>query len=237
MGASMITTRFNPSTNGGIHIGHVYALLVNEHLAHDNGGKFYIRFDNTSQGVHLDMKHPELAPEIMKHQREDLEWLDIPVDGWQAQSDIQAEAWEMMMPRYAIIKDPHPHYLPVSIRLGNSWEPYPYTPFQTAERVCMDRMLGITHVIRSEEFLTEYALYCYFCDMFSYPRPEFIFLPRLQGKYGNISKTNGGYTISEMRGDGYTVSDIKRMLEWACLIWPNNGWNIYNLRSNPRIDL
>ncbi len=233
----MIVTRWNPSATGSLHLGHIYSLLINEHFSHDNGGKFYIRFDDTSQAIKLEMEHPEHVEEIIRKQREDIEWFSIPVDGWQRQSEIQAEAQEKMYPRYAIFQDPYPHYLPVSVKMGNTWIPYPYTPFQTAERVVMDHMLGITHVIRGEEFLTEYSLYCYFCEMFDYPRPEFIFLPRLQGRCGDISKTNGGYKISELRGDGYTASDIKLMLAKACLNWWNNGWSIFNLKTNPKIDL
>ena len=233
----MIVTRFNPTTNGGLHLGHIYSLLINEHYAHDNNGKFYVRFDDTSAAIHAEMAHPEIAKEILKRQREDIEWLGVKVDGWIIQSEILEEVHEKMQPRYAILQDKRPHYLPVSIRLGNSWTPYPYVPFETAERVIMDQMIGATHLIRGEEFLTEYSMYRYFCEIFNFDYPKFIFLPRLQGKCGDISKTNGGYKISELRGNGYSASDVKDMLAWACLNWWNNGWSLFNLKSNPKIDL
>jgi len=234
----MIITRFNPSATGPLHLGHIYSLLVNEQFAHQANGKFYVRFDDTSPTINIEMEHPERVPTIIEAQREIIEWLGIKVDGWQKQSDILEEVHALMKPRYAILNDPYPHYLPVSIRLGNTWEPYPYAPYQTAERVIMDRMLNITHVIRGEEFLTEYSLYRYFCDIFNYPYPQFICLPRLTSKYGrNISKTNGGYTIAELRGNGYTAKEIISLLEHACLNWYRNGWSLYNLKVEPRLDI
>jgi glutamyl/glutaminyl-tRNA synthetase len=233
----MYNTRFNPSANGNLHLGHIYSLLINERFAHDSEGHFYIRFDDTSQAINIEMEYPEKVPAIIEAQKETIEWLGIKVDGWQKQSDILEEVHALMQPRYAILHDPYPHYLPISIRLGNTWTPYPYTPYQTAERVVMDRMLNITHVIRGEEFMTEYSLYRYFCDIFNYPYPQFICLPRLVSKCGDISKTNGGYTIAELRGNGYKAQEIISLLEHACLNWYHNGWSLYNLKSNPKIDL
>ena len=42
----MNTTRFNPTPNGALHLGHVYNILFNEQFAHNNGGKFYVRFED-----------------------------------------------------------------------------------------------------------------------------------------------------------------------------------------------
>ena len=33
----MIVTRFNPSCNGPLHVGHIMTLLVNEQFAHQSG--------------------------------------------------------------------------------------------------------------------------------------------------------------------------------------------------------
>lgn len=233
----MIITRFNPSVNGPLHLGHIYSLLVNERFAHDNDGKFYIRFDDSSQAITIEMDYPEHIEEIIRQQTDDIKWLGIPVDGWSEQTGLVAEVKQKIYQYDIYPTDPYPHTFPISVRMGSCWIPYPYTPYQTAERVIMDNMLGITHIIRGEEFLTEYSLYRYFCEEFKLPTPEFIFLPRLQGKCGDISKTNGGYTIKEMRGNGYTPAEIIRLLEIACLNWRNNGWSIYNLKPNPYIDL
>lgn len=234
----MAITRFNPTTNGNLHLGHIYTLLVNEWMAKSSRGKFYVRFDDTSQAITIEMKNKDRLQQIINNQTNDITWLGVEVDGWSKQSDLLAEVHEKMNPRYVILPDPYPHMMPTVIKMiGTGWIPYPYAPYQTAERVVMDHMLGITHVIRGEDFLTEYSLYRYFCEQFNYPTPDFIYLPRLTGRHGDISKTCGGYTITELRGEGYTAMEIRSLLAKACLNWYGNDWDIYNLKREPYIDL
>lgn len=236
----MKITRWNPTANGALHIGHIYSLLVNEHFAHDSGGKFYVRFDDTSQAITAEMEHPERVSDIIRGQIDDIEWLRFSVDDWIYQSDMLEEVHKKMSKYKAhIVADLDiPFYIPQVISKGNTYICYPYVPGETAERVIMDNMLGITHVIRGDEFLTEYSLYNYFCDIFNMRHPKFSFLPRLVDKNGkDISKTNGGYTIKELRGDGYTAEEIIKVLERACLTRPGRSWSLYNLRTEPRLDI
>lgn len=231
----MIVTRWNPTSNGALHLGHLFSLMANEHYAHDNGGKFVIRFDNTSEAA---IAIPaDRRQKILDNQREILDWLEVKADEWQVQSeivhDVHAKLYRMWKP---IKDDPNPE-LPYFVRMGTCWLPYPYQSWQTAERVLLDNMIGTTHVIRGEEFSTEYSLYRYMCEIFEVPAPHFIFLPRLMGKFGDISKTNGGYTIAELRGKGYSASELKEMICDAVLNWKTYGWHLHNLKSNPRIDI
>lgn len=234
----MVVTRFNPGSNGSLHLGHLYSLLVNERFAHGRRGKFCVRFDDTSQAIRIEMEHPERIDQIIQNQIDEIAWLGIQVDAWQRQSDVLDEVHtELKKHKLYGLGDIHPHYLPVSIRFGSSWIPYPYTANQTAERVIMDKMLGITHVIRGDEFLTEYSLYYFFAEQMNVKMPEFIFLPRLVSSSGDISKTNGGYKISEFRANGYTPEELIHMMEWACLYWWKRGWSLENLKPNPKIEL
>jgi glutamyl/glutaminyl-tRNA synthetase len=235
----MNITRFSPTTNGALHLGHIFTLIFNEQFAHQSGGKFYVRFDDTSNAVTLEMEHPERSEDIIKRQKEDIEWLGVNVDGWQKQSDIIDEVHEILSKnkKYAHFNDPYPHDMPVAIRMNSSWVAYPYVPEQTSTRVIMDNMLGITHVIRGDDFLTEYSLYRYFCDLFELPAPQFIHLPKLAGIGGDISKTSGGYTLAELRSCGYNKDDILHILKTSCLLWYNNDWSLYNLKQYPRIKL
>ena len=235
----MVITRFNPTVSGNLHLGHVFTLLVNEEFAHSRGGKFYVRFDDDNI-----MLHPFSEDEMKRtinSQIEDMEWLNIKIDfHWIFQSDLHHEVNKRLRNlRYAMMPETKQgeFKLPLFIRMGTTYIPYPYVSHQTVERVIMDNMLGITHVIRGDDFATEFSLYCYFCQRFNFPTPEFIFLPRLISVYGDISKTNGGYKISDFRENGYSPEQLKRMLAEACLIYPNNGWEIYNIKSNPKINL
>ncbi len=234
----MITTRFNPTTNGPIHLGHVYTLLVNEHFAHDNDGKFIVRFDDTSPVTQIIPRERMLR--IMQSQIDDLNWLDVKIDEFQWQSELQSEARKRFLMKHKFMPEPE-HELELALftrMIGTGWLPFPYAPEETGERVIMDNMSGVTHIIRGEEFSTEFCLYWYFCiEKFKLPVPKFIFLPRLMGKFGDISKTNGGYTIADLRSKGYTPDQIKEMLAKACLMWYTNGWGFHNLKPNPRIDI
>jgi len=233
----MITTRFNPTTNGPLHLGHIYTLLVNEYYAHDNGGKFIVRFDDTSPPTQAIPK--DKMQRIMQSQLDDFEWLDIKIDSFEWQSELGAKARTQFLLKHKFMpeKDYELELALFTRMIGTGWLPFPYAPQETGERVIMDHMSGITHVIRGEEFATEFGLYWYFCELFDIPVPHFVFLPRLMSKFGDISKTNGGYTIAELRSKGYVPDQIKEMLAKACLMWYTNGWGFHNLKPNPRIDI
>ena len=42
----MIVTRFAPSPNGHLHLGHAYSAIVAHDLAQENGGKFLLRVED-----------------------------------------------------------------------------------------------------------------------------------------------------------------------------------------------
>ena len=229
----MTVTRFNPNLNGPIHLGHLYTAKVNETYAHDRDGKFVVRFDDTNPDAHL-LPRSRLDA-IKAGQRDDLEWLGIVVDMWQTQSDILPSIRNQFDWLPLEREDP-PSQLPTFTRmLGTSWIPMYYTPRQTFDRVVMDYMIGITDIIRGEEFSVELSLYHHYCQQLNIPKPNFIFLPRLQSVHGDISKTVGGYTISEFRGKGYSPEEVMDLLGKASLYWPPNGWALHNLRPDPRI--
>lgn len=235
----MVVTRFNPSTNGNLHLGHLFTLLVNEYFASSRNGRFIIRWDDTSP---VCLATGERMDGIIQSQIDDIEWLGIynRVAKWEQQSDLREQIdiklYELGFDGVEEVADGY-HYLPLVIRNGVDWVTYPYMPQQTAERVIMDNIMGVTHLIRGDDFLAEYSLYRYFCQLFKFPAPEFIFLPRLCSVNGDISKTKGGHKIADFRANGYTPEQVIRILEKACLYYPNNGWEFYNIKSNPRVDL
>lgn len=229
----MIATRFNPSLNGPLHLGHLSTLLMNERFAHNMGGKFYVRFDDTSVSSNRPGKR---MYKIRDLQQKDIEWLGIKVDGWFNQMDQIEHARQVLKEtKFPLLPENEEagYVLPISIRLGNTFLFYPFCPRQTAERVVMDKMLDITHVIRGEDFLTEVSFYSFGCKFLDYSIPEFICLSRMTSSKGDISKTNGGFTLAEYRANGYSSEEIISQIEKACLINPPNGWNPYNLKRDP----
>jgi glutamyl/glutaminyl-tRNA synthetase len=230
----MANCRFNPSASGILHLGHAVSILVNEYQAHHTGGKFYVRFDDNSP---VCLKHGDRLENVVASQQDDIDWIGVPVDGYSYQSEEQEEVRQVLTQKgWKFFEDPKDgtHQLPLAIRMGNDWLAYPYVPQQTAERVISDYMLGVDLIIRGDEFLTEFSLYRFICDLLNVPAPKFVFLPRLQSRYGDISKTNGGYTLTEYRALGYDPLEVRGWVEQAFLYYPALGWEFTNIRPVPR---
>ena len=69
----MIRTRFAPSPNGSLHLGHAYAAVVAHDLARAQGGEFLVRIEDIDGA----RSRAELADEHL----EDLRWLGLEWDG------------------------------------------------------------------------------------------------------------------------------------------------------------
>ena len=95
----MIVTRFAPSPNGHLHLGHAYSAIVAHDLARMAGGRFLLRIED----IDGERSKPELADEF----RRDLEWLglewtEVPaqstrIDSYRAAADRLA-AMELLYP-------------------------------------------------------------------------------------------------------------------------------------------
>jgi glutamyl-Q tRNA(Asp) synthetase len=85
-------TRFAPSPNGLLHLGHAYAAVVAHDLARTRGGKFLLRIED----IDGTRSRAELVPEIMA----DLAWLGLEWDGapvfQSARLDTYASAGERL---------------------------------------------------------------------------------------------------------------------------------------------
>ena len=68
-----VKTRFAPSPNGPLHLGHAYAAVVAHDLARERGGEFLLRIED----IDAERSRPELVPEILA----DLGWLGLKWDG------------------------------------------------------------------------------------------------------------------------------------------------------------
>ncbi|UAB78296.1 tRNA glutamyl-Q(34) synthetase GluQRS [Erythrobacter sp. SCSIO 43205] len=71
-------TRFAPSPNGSLHLGHAYSAIVAHDLAKASGGRFLVRIEDIDGA----RSRPELADEF----RRDLEWLGLEWEEVPAQS-------------------------------------------------------------------------------------------------------------------------------------------------------
>lgn len=74
----MIVTRFAPSPNGSLHLGHAWSAIVAHDLAEQQGGRFLLRIEDIDGA----RSRPELAEEF----RADLGWLGLEWEEVPAQS-------------------------------------------------------------------------------------------------------------------------------------------------------
>jgi glutamyl-tRNA synthetase len=87
----MIKTRIAPSPTGDPHVGTIYQALLNRVFAHQNGGKFILRIEDTDR--------TRFNPDSQRRLLEMLEWVGLPADesptvGGPAGSYIQTERVE-----------------------------------------------------------------------------------------------------------------------------------------------
>ncbi len=236
-----VITRFNPTVNGPLHLGHVYSILVNQaHAAQHPNGQFIVRFDD-DQVIWNDTLDWRQIATYRQQMRADIEWLGIPVHGWFSQRDMHYHALKLLTLRCHEAGIPVPtdanceRYFPDYH--GTSIQMYPYTPYKTAIKVIMDSMLGVSLLIRGEDLLGEHSLYCYFCDIFELYSPAHIYLPRLRVGPNNaeISKTLGNLTLANLRQQGYSPSQVFDLLADACLVMPGTPWLVEHIKSAPHL--
>ena len=65
-------TRFAPSSNGYLHLGHAFSAIISSRLAEKNSGKFFLRIED----IDLGRCKKEYEENIYK----DLDWLEIIYD-------------------------------------------------------------------------------------------------------------------------------------------------------------
>jgi glutamyl/glutaminyl-tRNA synthetase len=238
-----VVTSFVPTTNGPLHVGHAYALLVNEEYAHSRGGRFVVRFDDLSPTAMA--LNPSVRIDVMGAQRDDIQWLGVRVDEWQIESQMMESGHVLYMVAsgeddLVCVEEPDQEHYQVPdfvAKHGTSWAPIPYVPWQTLQRVVLDHVSGVTHVIRGEEWATEMSLYSLFCQKLGIEIPSFIFLPRLRSRLGDdISKTLGGHSLHHCRAElAITANELKGVLRVACLRIQAMPFSIDNLLPEPRL--
>lgn len=246
----MINTRFQPTTNGNIHLGHLYLALLNYHTAKNTGGRFIVRFDD-DQKYWKDKLGKEKNNELCEQIKEDLKWVGLVPDLYSYTSQEKEKNEESIkniieLDYYLTDKKfiPEEHN---EAGIKNIERSYPYVPYLTAIKVVQDWREGINLLIRGDDLATEFSLYCYFCRCLDIPIPKHLYVPKLmqkiQGKAGavsdlsDVSKTIGNFKIRDLREQGYSVKQIIGLLEDACLVDKLKGWDYENIKKNPLLDI
>jgi len=231
-----MNTRFNPTANGRLHLGHLYLVLLNRQAAEDNGGQFICRFDDV-QDYWVDRLGHQQLQRNCELIMEDLEWMKIRTTySWQSRESEKNETLIQPLGKLSrpfLITDGDPYWA----NMVNQDRPYPYVAYQTAIKVAQDYWEEINPLIRGDDLATEFSLYCFFCERLGFPIPKMHYVPKLLQPSGedlsDMSKTAGDNKIDDYRKGGYQPSDLLEILSRSCLEVPELGWNIRNVKKHP----
>jgi len=235
-------TRFNPSINGPLHIGHLYMALVNEAEAHQSGGEFTVRVDDMQTYWNQRMGQ-NLVEQHYNEYREQLSRF-MTVDVWHRQSQLP-DIKEIIGDHYLFdILPDRPLWKEAEIRWrveGGQWV-WPYSPYATLEKVIWDFWEKINLVIRGEDLITEANLYTFFERQIGLLRPCQVYLPRLSTQLkenigrvftsGELSKTIGNFGLLRQI-DEFGPEKVLEMLKQSCLIDPEGEFLIDNIKRYP----
>jgi len=233
-------TRFNPTTNGDLHLGHVYTALFNERVAHSSGGKFYVRFEDNQSDTLANFDIDQIHAFYHRQVRA-LEWLGFKVDDYIRQSEMELELKKFVAHHgYWIPEYKYPFSIPLNPVMGDynpkEGEWFPYVPYMTYCKVIYDELHGINLLIRGDDLRSEFSLYQHFRKQMGLPEIAHYYLPRVYGSNDEIvSKFYGARTILEYKKADWQPSTIIELLERSVLKEPSEGWHLANVKRYPRL--
>ena len=234
---SGVRVRFAPSPTGLLHLGAARTALFDYLFARHYGGDLILRIEDTDR--------ERSRPEFERAQLEDLEWLGLTFDeGPYRQSErgelyegaarhltdsgLTYESTDESGRRALYFRPPErsgsfTDELRGEVTFGGVEdfviEKSDGTPSYNFAVVVDDLELGITHVIRGEEHLSNTARQTLLYTALGATEPRFIHLGVILGPDGKkLSKRHGAASIADYRGEGYLP---EALVNYLALL----GWN------------
>jgi glutamyl-tRNA synthetase len=234
---SGVRVRFAPSPTGLLHLGAARTALFNYLFARYYGGDLILRIEDTDR--------ERSRPEFERAQLEDLEWLGLSFDEGPYRQSERGELYEGAAQRlidagltYESTDDSGRRalYFRPPQRRGSFVDELrgevtfggvedfvirksDGTPSYNFAVVVDDLELGITHVIRGEEHLSNTARQTLLYTALGATEPRFIHLGVILGPDGKkLSKRHGAASIADYRREGYVP---EALVNYLALL----GWN------------
>jgi glutamyl/glutaminyl-tRNA synthetase len=223
---ALLKTRFNPTPNGPLHLGHAYLLKV----LRDSADQLLVRQDRQRYWTWLNGKAKE--DEFIAGMHADIEWLGIKVDAWTDCLQYKPQVEDLLTNQFHYQPDPEPFVhdeIPEVIGLDQAW--YSYTDYLTCEKVILDFLEGINWIVRGWDLLVECNHYTFYTHKFGLPRVKQTFTPKLFWKEDVVSKTLGTFKIKDFREKGIQPDEILDRLAQDCLVDPSTAWTTDNIRT------
>ena len=226
--------RFAPSPTGALHVGGARAALYNWLLARGNGGTFVLRIEDTDR----ERSTPENIEQILDAMR----WLELDFDeGPFFQSEREerhkAEIARMLEEGHAYMDEGA-----VRLRVPDEGETVVHdeirgditfqhkdiadfviarsdgSPLYNLAVAVDDHDMGITHVIRGEDHISNTPRQMMVLKALGADPPVYAHLPLLHGPDGKkLSKRHGAASVQELRDIGYLPAAVRNYL--ALLGW------------------
>ncbi|MES2203559.1 MAG: glutamate--tRNA ligase family protein, partial [Patescibacteria group bacterium] len=244
--SNKVVTRFPPSPTGFLHIGGVRTALFNYLFAAHNGGKMFLRFEDTDK----ERSKPEFEKDIL----DAVNWAGIPYE--MPAIARQSERNEIYKKYFATLVEKGLAYEAEPgennpdkkvIRFKNPNTTITFTDnvrgqvtFDTADLgdfviarsmdeplyhlavVIDDHEMGVTHVIRGEEHISNTPRQILILEALGFTRPEYAHIPLiLAPDKTKLSKRHGAVSATEYRTQGYIPEAIVNYL--ALLGWNPGG--------------
>jgi glutamyl-tRNA synthetase len=229
-----VKDRFAPSPTGVLHIGGARTALYNWLLARREGGSMVLRIEDTDR----ERSTPENVQQIL----DALEWLELD---WDEGPFSQAERVDRHKERIAELVDGGHAYMDegaVRLRVPDEGETvvtdvirgevrFPHTaiddfviarsdgsPLYNLAVAVDDLDMGVTHVIRGEDHLSNTPRQVMILKALGAEPPVYAHLPLLHGPDGKkLSKRHGAASVQELRDAGYLPEAVRNYI--ALLGW------------------
>ncbi len=230
-----VRVRFAPSPTGFLHIGSARTAIFNWLFARHENGALLLRVEDT------DLKRSEerFLHEIL----EDLRWLGITFDGeplhQSARFDVyRARASELVdrglayrdgeailfrMPPDRTIEYEDLIHGPISVKTETIKDQVLVksdgSPSYNFACVVDDAHMGITHILRGDDHISNTPKQILFYEAFGLTPPRFGHMPLILGRDGaKLSKRHGGVSVEEYRREGFlpeALANYLYLLGWT----------------------
>ncbi len=250
-----VVVRFAPSPTGTLHVGSARTALFNYVFAKKLGGKFVLRIEDTDQErskkeyednileglAWLGISHDELYRQSERGDvyKKHLEKLVESGAAYISKEEAKAEGKSAEVIRF---KNPNKEITFTDIIRGDiTFDTTELGDFVIAKN--MDRPLyhlavvvddfemGITHVIRGEDGISNTPRQMLIQDAIGAPRPQYAHLPLILGEdRSKLSKRHGAVSVTEFREQGYLPEAMVNML--GLLGWhPAGDEDIFTMKE------
>jgi glutamyl-tRNA synthetase len=203
MATEIVRTRIAPSPTGYPHIGTIYQALFNYAYAHQHNGKFLVRIEDTDRSRFVEGAYvPEVTsqkPNSVADMPENGDWIvrmRVPQRDITFRDEIRGDitfAHDQVTEQVLLKSDKFPTYhLAV---------------------VVDDHLMGITHVVRGEEWISSTPKHVLLYEYFGWEKPKFYHTPDLRNPdKSKLSKRHGHTDVRWYQSEGYLHEAILNFL-------------------------